>query len=84
MRECTEETGLQVVVDEVIGRRRHPVTGVSLTYLACSPAAGATIRVAAPDELVEVRWVSPRELEVLMPDLYEPVRDHLAQSPGER
>jgi len=55
-----------------------------VTYVACSPVADPVVRVAAPEELVEVRWAEPDEVEALIPDLYEPVRDYLAQSVTER
>lgn len=77
VRECLEETGLVVVADHEIGRRTHPVTGQQLTYIACTPTAGLDACAAAPDELVEVRWLNPSQVEKLMPDLFDPVRDHI-------
>ncbi|MEV1291243.1 NUDIX hydrolase [Pseudonocardia sp. NPDC049635] len=76
VRETAEETGIAVDVVAEIGRRRHPRTGRLLIYVACRPVDDQD-PVAAPDELVEVRWVSPVELDELMPDLFGPVRDHL-------
>lgn len=77
VRECAEETGLVVAAEHDIGRRTHPVTGQRLTYIACTPTAGDDARAAAPDELAEVRWLNPAQVHLLMPDLFDAVRDHL-------
>jgi 8-oxo-dGTP diphosphatase len=77
VRECAEETGLVVVAEHEIGGRTHPVTGQQLTYIACTPTAAFNARALAPDELVEVRWLDPSEVEELMPDLFDPVREHI-------
>lgn len=80
VRECVEETGLHVTAGEVIGQRVHPVTSQPITYVACTPAHDTTtVRVAAPDELVEVRWLRHDQVAEVMPGLHDPVRDHLAQ-----
>jgi 8-oxo-dGTP pyrophosphatase MutT (NUDIX family) len=77
VRECLEEAGLVVVADHEIGRRTHPVTGQQLTYIACTPTAGLDACAAAPDELVEVRWLAPSQVDELMPGLFDPVREHI-------
>lgn len=78
VRETAEETGLVVDVVAEIGRRRHPRTGRLMVYVACRPV-GEVEPVAAPEELAEVRWVSPVELGELMPDLFGPVREYLGE-----
>jgi 8-oxo-dGTP diphosphatase len=82
VRECAEEAGLAVVADHEIGRRTHPVTGQQLTYIACTSTAGLDARALAPDELVEVCWLDPRQVEELMPDLFDPVREHIGALAG--
>lgn len=77
VRECAEETGLHVVPGRVIGCRAHPVTGEVLTYVACTPSDGLAAHAAAPDELVEVRWLNHAQVQEVMPELYGAVRDHL-------
>jgi len=77
VRERLEETGLVVVADHEIGRRTHPVTGQQLTYIACTPTAGLNACAAAPDELVEVRWLAPSQVEQLMLGRFDAVREHL-------
>jgi 8-oxo-dGTP diphosphatase len=79
VRECAEETGLTVTAGRVIGQRTHPVTGQHIAYIECTLADGAAARVAAPDELVEVRWLGPGEVDEVMPDLFAPVGAYLAE-----
>jgi 8-oxo-dGTP diphosphatase len=79
VRECAEETGLTVTAGRSIGQRTHPVTGQHIAYIACTATDGAAARVAAPDELVEVRWLGLDEIDNVMPDLFAPVRDHLVE-----
>jgi 8-oxo-dGTP pyrophosphatase MutT (NUDIX family) len=78
VREVAEETGLQVCPGGEIGRRTHPATGRTIIYLACSPTGDTDPTVAAPREVAEVQWVGLDELDQLMPDLYQPAREHLA------
>jgi 8-oxo-dGTP diphosphatase len=78
VREVAEETGLPVCAGGEIGRRTHPAAGRTIIYLACSPAGGTEPTVAAPREVAEVRWAGLDELDQLMPNLYQPARDHLA------
>jgi 8-oxo-dGTP pyrophosphatase MutT (NUDIX family) len=78
VREVKEETGLLVAAaDFEIGRRVHPKTGRTMIYLPCSPRHGTKIFVGEPDELAEVRWISPDQADELLPGLFEPVRDHI-------
>jgi 8-oxo-dGTP diphosphatase len=67
-----------VNVSGEIGRRTHPATGRTIIYLACTPADDAEPAVVARREVAEVRWAGLDELDELMPDLYEPAREHLA------
>lgn len=80
IREVKEETGLEVRAGhQEIGRRVHPKTKRTMIYLACSPAAGTDVFVGDEEELAEVRWLSLAEVDVLMPGVFEPVREHLAR-----
>jgi 8-oxo-dGTP diphosphatase len=76
-RECREETGLHVRVEQQIGRRTHPVTGREVVYLACTLTTAAALRGPHCDELAELRWLDPAQVDQLMPDLDPSVRDYL-------
>jgi 8-oxo-dGTP pyrophosphatase MutT (NUDIX family) len=80
IREVKEETGLEVRAgNNEIGRRLHPVTNRWMIYLACTPVGGTDVFVGDEEELAEVRWLSLDEVDVLMPDMFEPVRQHLGR-----
>ena len=81
VRECMEETGLPIVAGGVIGERDHPKTGRHMVYVACQPVNGTDVVVGDPEELVEVAWRSPEDLDELMPfGVFEPVADHLRRT----
>lgn len=79
VRECAEETGVVVTAGPTIGQRLHPVTGQHLTYVTCSASGQLEPVARVLGELAEVRWLDLTELAERMPDLYPPVRDHIAQ-----
>ena len=79
IREVEEETGLLVRATGTIGQRLHPDTGWILVYVAAEPVHGTAASVAAEDELAEVRWVTLAEADVLLPGMYELVRDYLTR-----
>lgn len=62
----------------MIGQRIHPVTHQVISYVACIPAADEHVRVAAPAELAEVRWLRRDQIEDHKPGLHDQGRDHLA------
>lgn len=78
VREVKEETGLRALTGhEEIARRVHPATGRLMIYLACQPVAALEVFVGDEEELAEVRWLPLREVDELMPGVYEPVMQHL-------
>lgn len=80
VREVKEETGLEVRAGhQEIGRRVHPKTQRTMIYLACSPVESTDVFVGDEDELAEVRWLSLAEVDVLLPGVFEPVREHLGR-----
>jgi 8-oxo-dGTP pyrophosphatase MutT (NUDIX family) len=83
VREVKEETGLRVRVGDVIGERVHPKTHRRMIYMAAVPTHGMDVFVGDEDELAEVRWVSLAEADELLPGMFEPVREHLAEVLGE-
>jgi 8-oxo-dGTP pyrophosphatase MutT (NUDIX family) len=82
VREVKEETGLAIKAGRIIGRRVHPDTQRSLTYMAAWPATGDTaVSVVDEEELAEVGWTSFTEVTDLMgTTLFEPVRKHLRRT----
>jgi 8-oxo-dGTP diphosphatase len=78
-----EETGLRIRAGGIIGRRVHPQTGRTMVYMAARPTHGTDAFVGDPEELAEVRWVTPDQADELMDGtIYEPVRAHLRQMLG--
>jgi 8-oxo-dGTP diphosphatase len=82
VREVKEETGLQVQVGDLIGERVHPKTGRTMVYIAATPTHGTDVFVGDEDELAEVRWVGLAEADELLPNMFEPVREHLERELG--
>jgi 8-oxo-dGTP pyrophosphatase MutT (NUDIX family)/transcriptional regulator with XRE-family HTH domain len=82
VREVKEETSLEVRAGHVIGERDHPATGRHMIYLAATPVRGTKVIVGDEAELAEVRWASLDEALALMPDMFGPVREHLAAGLG--
>ena len=78
IRRTQAETGLKVVTHGVIGARLHPRTGRHIVYLRAAVLEGAP-RLADPEQIDDLRWFPPAELADLMPDMYPPVRELLAQ-----
>jgi NADH pyrophosphatase NudC (nudix superfamily) len=83
VREVKEETGLRITAGRIIGERVHPKTGRHMVYVAAAPV-GSTLNVFVgdEDELAEVRWASLAEADVLLPGMFEPVREHLEKNLG--
>jgi 8-oxo-dGTP diphosphatase len=66
VREAGEETGLTVRAVRRLGQRVHPLTGRTMTYVACEAVAG-TAHVAAKREVAEVVWCDRATLATLRP-----------------
>jgi 8-oxo-dGTP diphosphatase len=82
VREVKEETGLQVTAGDIIGERVHPKTGRHMVYVAAAPVRGTDVFVGDEEELAEVRWVGLAEADELLPGMFGPVREHLAEVIG--
>jgi NADH pyrophosphatase NudC (nudix superfamily) len=82
VREVKEETGLLVRATGVLGRRVHPKTRRTMIYMSAEPTHGTRVFVGDEDELAEVRWATLAEADELLPGMFEPVREHLAQKIG--
>ncbi len=77
-RAVLKETGLTATVDHVIGRRIHPKTGRVMIYLDAA-VKGTDVEVGDAD-LAEVRWIDLAEADLLMPDMFPTVRQHLGRT----
>jgi 8-oxo-dGTP pyrophosphatase MutT (NUDIX family) len=80
-REVKEETGLLINTGPVIFERLHPKTGRHMVYVSATAARGRDqdVHVGDPAELADVRWITLRQAEDLMPDMATPVWQYLAQ-----
>ncbi len=77
LREAAEETGLTVRALRRLGERVHPLTGRTMTYIACAAVTG-TAHVAAEREVAEVVWCDRATLTTYIPyPLFEPVQEYL-------
>jgi 8-oxo-dGTP diphosphatase len=77
VRECGEETGLEVRAEHEIGGRIHPVIGRYVVYLACTVVTATAVRTPPSPELVELRWLDMGQVAELMPDVHDSVRGYL-------
>lgn len=77
VREALEETGLAIIVRNLIGERTHPKTGRHMVYIAADPVDGTAVRVGDPDEHAEVGWYPWAMAEGMLLHLFGPVADHL-------
>jgi len=78
-RRVEAETGLSVEVGAEIGQRVHPKTGRRMVYLAAT-VTGGTLACLDTDDLSDVAWLTQDQTRQRMPDMYQPVRDHLDQA----
>lgn len=80
LRKTPQETGVAITGTDVIGRRIHPKTGRVMIYLTASPAGSTRTRIGDPDDLAEVKWATLEEVNTLMPDMFAPAREYLAEA----
>lgn len=76
-RNVPRETGVEVVAKELLGKRFHPTTGWAVFYISCSPASEQAPEVLDTDDLSEARYMPLNEVLKVMPDMAQPVREHL-------
>ncbi|MFC9059120.1 NUDIX hydrolase [Streptomyces sp. NPDC057074] len=67
VREVLEETGIRVSVERLTGVYKNMSRGVVALVFLCRPEAG-TERTS--NESTAVRWLSPREVEDVMGEVY--------------
>jgi 8-oxo-dGTP diphosphatase len=82
-RRVLAETGLTVQVGTKIGQRVHPRTGRQMHYLAAI-VTGGELACLDTEDLSDVAWLSMEQTRERMPDMYQPVRDHLDQQAGQQ
>ena len=74
-RGCLEETRVRVRAGRQLGR--HLVDGIATTYVAARP-----VTAPAPGEVavsLQVAWYSLDQIDLLLPDLWSPVRQYLVR-----
>jgi 8-oxo-dGTP diphosphatase len=73
-REVFEETGVTIRCTRLLGKRVHPATGATITYIAALPPSTNT----APNEVMAASWSTISDaLARLGTELYQPVRSYL-------
>jgi NADH pyrophosphatase NudC (nudix superfamily) len=50
-----------------------------MVYMAARPVRNTRLIVGDEAELAEVRWASLAEADTLLPGMFEPVREHVAE-----
>ena len=74
-RGCLEETRVRIRAGKVIGR--DVVDGIATTYVAARPVVEPDPRTMAVS--LQVAWYHPEQVDLVLPDLWEPVRMWLRQ-----
>lgn len=77
IREVLEETGVDIEVIGNFGSRKHPDTGITLTYLLCNYICGE-IKISDPNEILEAEFKTSSEIyRDINTDIYDPVLDYI-------
>lgn len=77
-RELLEETGLSCSVQQILGSRVHPDTGVTIHYAVCRLEDG-TAENLEPTKAEQISWVPAVDVpQVITSDLYPPLADFLS------
>jgi 8-oxo-dGTP diphosphatase len=77
-RKVPAETGIEIKPVLLFGRRIHPRTSRTTVYLAAEPVDEATApQVLDTEDLDAVEWASLEDARERMPDMYQPIREHL-------
>ncbi|MFI8499424.1 NUDIX hydrolase [Streptomyces sp. NPDC085524] len=80
VREVAEEVGLEVAVQQVLGDRVHPQSGVHMTYVACTVISGEA-SVVDEEELAEVLWLEHGQIPEYVPwGLFDKVQAYLDEA----
>lgn len=77
-RGCLEETRVRIRAGRQLGR--SVVDGIATTYVAARP-----VTEPAPDEVavsLQVAWYRLEQVDLVLPDLWAPVREHLERALG--
>lgn len=75
-RGCLEETRVRVRAGRQLGR--HLVDGIATTYVAARP-----VTEPSPGEVavsLQVAWYSLDQIDLVLPELWAPVRQYLAKA----
>lgn len=80
IREVYEETGIQVSIQTLLGRRIHPVTQVNIAYFLCEYQSGQPT-ILDFNEIHEIAYKTYQELiHDIKTDLYPPVKQYLDET----
>lgn len=77
IRRVPAETGIEITPVTMLGRRIHPRTGRVMVYITASASGEPDPQVLDTDDLDAVEWAGLETIRERMPDMYQPVREHL-------
>lgn len=80
IREVYEETGVNVSILSLLGKRVHPDTGQKIFYYLCK-YNGGELRILDKSEILEIAYKTKEEFFAdVKTDVYGPVREYIMKN----
>lgn len=78
VRETKEETGIDVLVREKLFERKHPDTGVIVSYISCGVLGSLEPHIGQPEEIAAAEWVIAQDvIPRFTSDVHPLIRTHI-------